>query len=277
MGSFEMHQFRTIDRPLNKEEQKEIDSWSSRFSPNAHGVDYVYHYGSFKQRVETVFAIYFDAMIYFDAYGTRRLMFRFPKEIVDWRTIAVFDNQAEMSSCHLNIERKGEYVIMDMFWVDEEGGGWMEEDDYPIDAYIPLRQEILNGDYRSLFMLWLKVQEVKRLEETDDESTPIPPLPANLNDLTKSQEELIELFVINEKFIEAASQNSPIQKKETPDYQRLILSLSKEQKNDFLRELLKETPQLSLRLKMALDEINGGKELHFGHQQDWGELLEKVD
>jgi len=41
MGSFTMHRFRTIDRPLSKQEMEEIDSWSSRFSPTSTGVTYV--------------------------------------------------------------------------------------------------------------------------------------------------------------------------------------------------------------------------------------------
>ena len=73
MSSFEMHRFRTIDQPLSKLEMEEIDSWSSRFSPTSMGVNYIYHYGSFKKDVDKVFPKYFDAMLYVSSYGQKQL------------------------------------------------------------------------------------------------------------------------------------------------------------------------------------------------------------
>jgi len=148
MSGFEMHRFRTIDRPLSREEMEEIDSWSSRFSPTSTGVTYIYHYGSFKKSVDTVFPQYFDAMLYVDSWGTKQLMFRFPKDLVDWNELRQFT-----------------HIKMDLYWSEEEGSGWMEEEDYVLDALLPLREEILNGDFRTLYLGWLMVQGAEGWDE----------------------------------------------------------------------------------------------------------------
>ena len=42
---------------------------------------------------------------------------------------------------------------------EEEGGGWIEGEG-SLSGLIPLRNDILQGDYRSVYLAWLKVMSV---------------------------------------------------------------------------------------------------------------------
>lgn len=81
MGEFQCYKFKTIDRPLNESERREVDGLSSRGQVTGHSATFIYHYSDFRHNPATVLEKYFDAMIYFANWGTKRLMFRMPAAI----------------------------------------------------------------------------------------------------------------------------------------------------------------------------------------------------
>jgi len=283
MSGFEMHRFRTVDRPLSREEMEEINTWSSRFSPSSTGVTYIYHYGSFKKNVDTVFPKYFDAMLHVTNWGTKQLMFRFPKDLVDWKTLTQFTNIKEYYR-HLDFKQVGNFVIMDLYWNEEEGGEWMEEEDYVLDTLLPLREEILNGDFRTLYLGWLMVQgaegwEDEDYEEKDDEegSTRMPPIPANLQHLTTTHQYLIDTFVIDEDLLKAAAKISPNTSQQKLDYKKLITLLSLEEKEAFLLRFATGERRTEIQLRQRLEDLGGGKKkLAFGKSPSWEVLTNKA-
>ena len=287
MSGFTMHRFRTIDSPLTRSEMEEIDSWSSRFSPTSTGVTYIYHYGSFKQNVDKIFPKYFDAMLYVSNYGEKQLMFRFPKDLVDWKTLTQFTNIKEYYR-HLDFKRVGDYVIMDLYWNEEEGGEWIEEEDYILDTLLPLREEILNGDYRTLYLGWLMVQGADNLEEEyddddddddwadDDEYSSMPPIPANLQRLSTAHQYLIEKFDIEEAIVKAAATASPNANQQKPDYKNLIALLSNEEKEAFLLRFAIGERRTEIQLKQRLEALGGKKGLAFGKSPSWEALMKKA-
>lgn len=287
MSGFEMHRFRAIDRPLNQEEMNEIDSWSSRFSPNSTGVTYIYHYGSFKRDVNQVFPKFFDAMLYVDSWGTRQLMFRLPKKLVKWADLIEYTNIFEETS--LDFRKKADYIIMDMQWHEEEGGGWMEEEDYLLDPLLSLRQDILRGDYRLLLLGWLKVHQERRalhssgdmedflnefLDEFEEDELVTPPIPPNMKTLNTAHLAFIEMFEIDDKLIAALSKESVTSSRPKKDYKKLIKSLSEEEKEDYLLRLAKENSRLGIELRQKLSELETGGTVVPDNRLSW-EALEK--
>ncbi|MFK7984294.1 MAG: hypothetical protein AB8G86_30250 [Saprospiraceae bacterium] len=283
MSGFAMHRFRTIDQPLTRAEMDEIDSWSSRSSPTSTGVTYVYHYGSFGQNAEKVFPKYFDAMLYVDSWGTKQLMFRFPKDLVDWKGLTQFTNIKEYYR-HLDFKRVGNYVIMDLYWNEEEGGEWVEEEDYILDTFLPLREEILNGDYRTLYLGWLMVEQYKRekgheeeYDDYDEDYSSMPSIPANLQRLTTAHQYLIEKFEITEDIVKAAAAVSPNASQQQPDYKKLIALLSNEEKEAFLLRFAIGERRTEIQLRQRLEELGDGKkELAFGKSPSWEALTKKA-
>lgn len=280
MSGFEMHRFRAIDNPLSKAEQEEIDSWSSRFSSTSVGVTYIYHYGSFKKDPHKIFHKYFDAMLYVDSWGTKQLMFRFPKNRVVYKDLLQYE--VRQGENHQTFTRKGDYIVMELYWNEEEGGGWMEEEDYLLDSLIGLRAEILKGNFGALYMGWQMVMEKSALfddededdyDDDDDYDDECPPIPANLQRRTGAQTELIRVFEIDKELVAAASSISPNQRQEQLDYVALIKKLSNKEKEDFLLQIAKGGQHIDLALQKRLRELSGvDKNTKQGKVLSWHEL-----
>ena len=291
MSSFEMHRFRSVDRALTSEEIDEIDSWSSRFSPTSTGVTYIYHYGSFKKDAAKVFPKFFDAMLYVDSWGTRQLMFRFPKKLVKWSTLIDYTNMMDETS--LDFRKAGDYIVMDMQWSEEEGGGWMEEEDLLLDPLLSMRQEILNGDYRSLMLCWLKVHQARLelhggkegdfsdfeddfLDEFEEDELVTPPIPPNLKKLNAGHRSFIELFEVKEDLIKALALKSPVLKAKKKNYQALLQNLTADEKEDYLFRLLSDTSGLGLELRKKLESFEKGSSKQDDNRLSWSDLQENL-
>lgn len=269
-----MHRFRTIDREFTAREKEEIKSWSSRFSPTANAVDYIYHYGSFKKDRYEVFPKYFDALLYVNGWGTRQVMFRFPRELVKWEELNWYKNRGQQTS--LDFKQIEDYVLMELTWHQQNNGDWMEEEDYLLDPLLPLREEILHGDFRSLYLAWLIV-EAKNKGGKNEGSTPsttqLPPIPSNLKEQTKAHQYLIQLFDLDPMLVEAAATASPEKLLRTPEYADLIPLLSDKEKEKYLFQFLNRETRTEIKLKKRLTALSGVKSHHiFGESLPWNEI-----
>lgn len=283
MNELEIHRFRTVERDLTAAEQKEIDTWSSRFSPTATGVDYVYEYGSFRKEREEVFIKYFDAMLFADRWNTTQLMFRFPANLVNWEELTAFTNVIELK--HLDFRKEGDFVIMDLQLSEEEGyREWMIAENYSLDPILRLREEIINGDYRTLYLAWLVIEEWRHLYEEEgwyevegEEDRILPPVPANLKHLHSAHQDLIRMFGLNEHLVSAAATVS-FDSLQEPAYQQLIDDLPLDEKNNFLWQLAKGEKRLTLKLRRRLEELSDdNKNLAYGKSLDWEVLKQRAE
>jgi len=254
MSEFQQYQFRTIDEALNQEQKKRISALSSRSQVTSTSATFVYHYSDFRGNVEKLMTDDFDAMLYVSNWGTMRLMFRFPKSIIDTEAIlqyAIVPNNTESS---LDFFYNDEVLVLDLTIYNEDGGGWMEEDDYSIGDFTPLRKAIIEGDYRMLYLTWVKIaQESNADEDLEDEEISHPPIPNNLKKLDTSLFTFAKTFGINIDMVMAAasfSDKKPISK---IDHIALLANLTNEEKNDFLIRLLDNETHLSIKLKKHLE------------------------
>lgn len=79
-------------------------------------------------------------------------MFRFPRGLVDKKTIAPY-RDGDM----ISFETMGDYDLLDLnFSADGyyPGNGWMEAEN-GLSGFVRLRDDLLNGDYRLLYLAWL--------------------------------------------------------------------------------------------------------------------------
>jgi hypothetical protein len=148
MSEYQYYEFRAVDRPLDDPQMRELRAVSSRAAVTPTSFTNEYNWGDFKGSPDKWMEEYFDAFLYLANWGTRRLMIRFPRRLLDSKTAATFclgDSASFRSS--------GDYVILsfesqieDEDWVESEG--WLA-------SLIPLRSEILRGDLRCLYLAWL--------------------------------------------------------------------------------------------------------------------------
>ena len=116
MSEYQYYEFRCIDRPLTAEEQKEIGGWSSRTHPTSTMAIFIYNYGDFPKDEKRVVEQYFDAMFYIANWGTKRLIFKFPKELMNIDSIKPYCTPEEIS-----ISESGKNLLLDFYFSDEEG------------------------------------------------------------------------------------------------------------------------------------------------------------
>lgn len=258
MSEYQHYAFRSIDKPLSESDKKEIEKWSSRTSPTNTGANFTYHYGDFPKDVMEVVAKYFDAFFYISNWGTTRLVFKFPSNLADVRQLrqyCVMDG--------LDIIEKPECILLDICIEDEEGGGaWIEEEDW-LTSLVSLRDDILSGDYRCLYLIWLKVCTEDVLNDwcNVDPGSPEPKVPDNLNSLSGVLKDFAEIFEIDKDAIAVASQNSltlsPEKKDVLADGIHLLTSAEKDK---FLVRLLQNEPLLNQKFKKRLKDFEDHKD-----------------
>ena len=219
MSEYQYYEFQAIDRPLTREEMAEVGRLSSRTDPTPARAVFTYSYGDFRGDPEDVLAKYYDAMLYLANWGSKQLMFRIPRSALDADALAPYclDEVIETSVT-------GAYLIVDVSFFEEEGLGWIEGEGY-LSSLIRLRDDLLRGDFRFLYLAWLKAASMRVMDEEEWEAydpevdeiydyeigrdTLEPPVPAGLQDLTAPLQEFIDLFEIDGDLIAVAAQASP--------------------------------------------------------------------
>ena len=163
MSEFQYYEFYSIDKDLTEQEIEEVDSLSSRFSPTSRRAIFTYSYSDFKHDEETVLLKYFDFFLYLSNWGTKRIMYKIPIELVDYEEIKQYkcnyDNYYADNG--ILIKKKSKFAIIDINLSEEGGDMWIEEESQISPNLIGLRQDILNGDYRSLFIMWLHIKHLE--------------------------------------------------------------------------------------------------------------------
>lgn len=263
MSEFQLYQFKAVDRPLTTEEQREVGSWSSRTQPTSTSATFSYAYGDFPKDEEKAVETYFDIMLYLANWGTKRLMMRFPKELVDQEAISKYLIDADHSyTTHLALIDRSNCFLLDFYWADEEGGEWIDEEEYRVGEFIAIREGILTGDYRALYLFWLKLAGFKAQWEPweedgeDDLEIPAPPIPPNLKKMNRALKAFIDFFEIDIDLIAAAQQASTDTGQLEKNFKKLILQLPEKDRIDYLVRLATGEINLDIKLRRQLETLD---------------------
>ena len=246
MSEYQYYDFRSIDKPLTRQQKKEVADLSSRSRLTAYSAEFVYNYGGFHGDVIDLMKSTFDVMLYVANWGARRLVFRIPKNLIDTKEIRPY-----FLSDEIEHYQTSDHTVLDLNFNDEESGGEWLEGEGLLDDMLLLREELMQGDYRVLYLAWLKAAESMMAFDALDEQTKEPMVPAGLNELTAAQEEYIDFIELDEVLVKVAAKNSPkiIQH---PSFKADIALLSQDEKDHFLQRLSDNEAGLSLTLNQHL-------------------------
>jgi regulator of protease activity HflC (stomatin/prohibitin superfamily) len=265
------YEFHAIDRLLTGEEQQAVARLSSRVGPHPRQAVFLYHWSDFPGNPREVLAKYYDAMFYTASWGSRQIVFRFPRSALDLHGASVYC-QPLIVEDYISFRTVGEYMVLDIGF-DEEGGRWFEFEG-ELATMLGLRDDILRGDYRALYLAWLKVLEVDDLLE----SVPEPPVPPSLRTLSPALRALVEFLEIDETLIEVATEASADRESQPEGWLGSALSrLSAEERDAFLLRLARGEPQLSAALNRRLREISPLPEAAFPPRRTVGWLLREAE
>jgi hypothetical protein len=198
MSEYQYYEFRAIDRSLTEDERRALRALSSRAQITPTSFINVYNFGDFRGDPSALMESYFDAFLYFANWGTRRLMLRFPRRLVDVERASEYF-PGESASLHV----KGDFVIL-AFHSEDEPEDDLEGDESTLASLIPLRADLLGGDLRTLYLGWLLSAQEQELDEEEEE----PPVPAGLGELTGSLRSFAEFLRIDEDLIAVAAERS---------------------------------------------------------------------
>lgn len=182
MSEYQYYEFQAIDRPLTERQIRELRRYSTRASITSTRFVNHYEWGGFKGDPSAWMAKYFDAFLYVANWGTRELMLRFPRRVLDPATAKDY--------CGAGYAKiSGDFVILDFVSEDESGDGWDDDGTGWLSALIPLRAEIARGDHRALYLAWLGGVQQRATEN----GTIGPPVPPGLRKLTAAQKAFADL------------------------------------------------------------------------------------
>ena len=254
MSEYQYYEWQTIDRPLTAREQAEVDGLSSHMDTVTSTQAVVtYSWGDFKHDPKKVLLKYFDAFLYDSNFGARFLMFRLPKDLVDVASI-----QPYLLEDRIMLEEHGKYFVLEIQINDEAGLFEWVESDSVLGQLTPLREQLLQGDTRMLFLAWLKAVSIDNPEIVEEE--PEPPVPAGLKKLNASLQAFAEFFGIDPHLISAAAVSSKrAESSPEPDLESGIGKLSREECEFHLKQILRGEPGAVLSLKKKLAQPSGGK------------------
>jgi hypothetical protein len=254
VSEYQYYEFRAIDRPLTEEEQAAVGKLSSRVDLSPTHAIFVYNYSDFPARAEEILAKYFDAMLYMANWGSCQLMFRFPQNMIDLEQVKAYCVPAIIDE-FISFTKKGDYVVLNIEWHEEEAEwGWIEGEGW-LPRLMGLRDDILRGDYRLLYLAWLKAMTLDEeiLDEVEE-----PPVPPGLRQFSPGLRTFVELFELDEHLVAAAAEASGSPKNVSEaQLRQAIEQLSTETRETWLLRLAQGEPQLSVAFNRELLKLIG--------------------
>jgi hypothetical protein len=260
MSEYQYYEFQSIDRRLTQSEQEALSQLSSRAQISSTRAIFVYSYGDLPGKEKQLLVKYFDAMFYIANWGSLQLMFRFPKGLIDVELMQKYCVEDIVEVSEIN-----DFVILEISINEEEGfDGWIEGEGN-LSSLIGLRQDILQGDYRLLYLAWLKAityldelddedeDERDDDDENDDEEGLEPPVPPNFGKLSSSLQAFIDIFEVDEHLLKAAITASVAKPSISENsLKEVIKKLDRSEVDTFLLRLLKGESNLSIELGKKL-------------------------
>ncbi|MCC6187830.1 MAG: hypothetical protein IT318_02255 [Anaerolineales bacterium] len=244
MSEYQYYEWQTVDRLLTGAEQDAVSQLSSHIDVTASQAVVTYDWSDFKHDPRKVLARYFDAHLYFANWGTRILMFRFPAGWLDEALVApcLVEDMIQLST-------EGKSRILEFSFEEEPEWDNFEGE---LSGLVGLRNDLLGGDYRCLYLGWLKALSL--LSKVEQNGLEEPPVPAGLAKLTPALRHFADFFHLDPHLIKSAAAASPAQAATVSDaaLRKAIRTLTRAEGDDYLLRLLQGETGLSHTLRRRL-------------------------
>ena len=199
MSEYQYYEFLALDRPLTDKQRAELRSLSTRAEITATRFVNEYHWGDLKGDPQKMMERYFDAFLYLANWGTRQLMFRLPRGVLDEETAGLYCYTDAAS-----VAGTAGHLIVSLY-ADRDPDDYWEEPGGQLAAMVQARSELAAGDLRLLYLGWLLAVQS---DDVDDEDTE-PPVPAGLGELSAPLQAIADFVQIDKDLIAVAAAGSP--------------------------------------------------------------------
>jgi hypothetical protein len=243
MSEYQYYEFRTVDRGLTEVERKELRALSSRAEITASSFVNSYNFGDFRGDPAKLMERYFDLFLYFANWGSRRFSMRLPTRLIDPAQLKKFFIERDMATERI----RGDKLIIDVFRDEIEHEDWEDDGSGSLADLAPLRADVLNGDRRVFYLIWLMAVEFG--EEHDNAVEPL----GGIAPLTPALEAFAGFFDIDPDLVAAAASTDPAAAVSEPSRQevtKFLRSLGEDEKVSLLlRQYDGNDPHLAVELR----------------------------
>jgi hypothetical protein len=198
MSEYQYYEFVAIDKPLTTAQMSALRSCSTRATITPTSFVNDYQWGDLKGDPLDWMRRYFDAHIYVANWYSCCLLLRAPKSIFDIKTLNAFKTESAFtfhrSESHWILQWELSESEEDERFAMEDGRGW-------VGRLVSLRDDLLRGDLRPLYLGWLAGASAGEIDDDVLE----PPLPPGLSQLTAAQRSLVEFLEIDQDLLVAAA------------------------------------------------------------------------
>ncbi len=234
MSEYQYYEFLAIDRPLTADETAALRALSTRATITPVSFTNEYNWGDFKGDPDKLMQRFFDAHVYVANWMTAIFKLRLPIDALTKETA-----KALAIPYMLDIKRtKTHWIITwsleesenyDRFGM-EDGRGWMAR-------LAPVRDELLRGDLRSLYIGWIAAVTGEMVD--DDAMEPLSV--SGLGSLTAAQQALAEFLEVDPDLLAGVGMGSPAAPRadfSRQEMEKWIDALPRDEVNSILKQLL---------------------------------------
>ena len=234
MSEYQYYEFLAIDRPLTSEELSYVRALSTRAQITPVSFTNEYHWGDFKGNPNDLMRRFYDAHVYVANWATAIFKVRVPIEVLTDETVEAlealdylyFDSTPTHWVITWCLEECDNYDRFAM----EDGRDWMAK-------LAPVRDELLRGDIRSLYIGWLVAVSAEMLKADELEPFPVK----GMGRLTAAQQTLAAFLEVDPFLLESAMMDTSAQQDEGSSQQEInewIDSLPQDEVTKLLHLLL---------------------------------------
>lgn len=199
MSEYQYYEFAAIDRPLTRAEMAKLRAVSTRAVITPTGFTNHYEWGNLKADPADWMQRYFDAFVYSANWCSHWLSLRVPLGTFPRGALKPFAARHSLAYKSTKTHWIIDWTLDDSEdydrFAEDDGSGWMRR-------LVPLRDELLRGDLRPLYLGWLAGADALR----DDALEPL--VPPGLAELTPAQQALVEFVEVDLDLLEAARTGS---------------------------------------------------------------------
>jgi hypothetical protein len=232
MSEYQYFEFAAIDRPLTDGEMAALRAVSTRAVITPSGFVNHYEWGGLKADPLDWMRRYFDAFVYLAEWAHCRFALRLPRDMFGKAELKPFGVKQS-----LTIDASEDHWILDWSlegsdnydrFAEDDGRGWMGR-------LVPLRDELIRGDQRSLYLGWLAGAAKGEVPETTLE----PTVPAGLSQLSAAQNALAAFLEIDADIIAAAAIGSADASDRPESVDAWLQSLSPDELRSMLKSIVR--------------------------------------
>jgi len=264
MSEYQRYEWMTNDWPLTRAQLDAVSRLSSHIDASSTHALVEYQWGDFKHDPIAVLHEFFDGFLYWANWGAPELALRFPHGILPVDLLDGYEVDQVVT-----FMQDADYDLLDIHFGDLEAPDeWV---DYELGSLIALRQELMDGDLRALYIVWLASQhmmwsagdesdEIDEIDESDDieeNEAGVPRVPPALGTLTAAQQALADLLQVPHELLVAAARHSNATPASTQeDVAAWVMLLPADRRMEYLVRLARHEPGLSRRLVKELRELS---------------------